>query len=109
MKITPTYNYLLVRMHDVPSKSGIKLPQGLQRQPYGEVVEAGPDCKVCKVGDLILFRPDNYVAGFDQGGDERFVIPEPAVFAFCDPVISQSGHTEPKILKTPEDNNNADH
>lgn len=101
MKIIPTQNFLLVRMHDVPSDSNIELPEGLKREPYGEVILAGPDCKMCKVGDFVLFRPDNFVCGFEEHTDPRFIIPEPAVFAFCDPEATQSGVTELKVLKTP--------
>lgn len=105
MKLTPTYNYLLIRVHNVPTDSPIELPETAQQEPYGEVIAAGPDCKVCKVGDKVVYRPDNLVCGFDQGKDERFIIPEPAVFAFIEPGVNQEGYSEPKILKNPPEEN----
>jgi hypothetical protein len=105
MKITPTYNYLLIRVHNMPTGSEIELPESAQREPYGEVILTGPDCKVCKVGDKVLYLPANLVAGFDQHKDERFIIPEPAVFGFIDPDMNQDGYPEPKILKNPQEGN----
>ena len=101
MRVIPTYNFLLIRMHDIGTDSDIELPEGFRREPYGEVLEAGPDCKVCQVGDLVLFLPQNMIAAFDKGHDERFIIPEPAVFAKCDPRVTQAGVEELKILKNP--------
>jgi NADPH:quinone reductase-like Zn-dependent oxidoreductase len=77
----------------------IKLPDGLNIEPYGEVIAVGPDCKIVKVGDFVMFVPQAYIAGFDQGADERFIISEGSVFAFVDPNMSQEGVVEPKIVK----------
>jgi NADPH:quinone reductase-like Zn-dependent oxidoreductase len=101
MKITPTSNFCLVRMRDLYTQNLIKLLEGVKIEPYGEVVAVGPDCKTVKVGDRVLFVPEAYVAGFDQGNDERFIISEGSVFGFIDLDVNQDGSREPKIVKTP--------
>ena len=104
MKIIPTQNYILVRMHDISSDSDIQLPEGLQREPYGEVVLCGPECKFTKPGQTVLFHPLSII-GFDKGGDARYIVSEGSVFAICDPEVTQDGHTELKIVKnSPEEN-----
>lgn len=70
-------------------------------EPYGEVIAVGPDCKIVKVGDKVLFVPEAYVAGFDRGSDERFIISEGSVFALVELDVNQDGSIEPKIVKTP--------
>lgn len=101
MKITPTTNYCLVRMRDRYTNNVVKLLEGVKIEPYGEVVAVGPDCKIVKVGDNVLFVPEAYIAGFDQGADERFIISEGSVFGFIDLNVNQDGVAEPKIVKTP--------
>jgi len=101
MKITPTTNFCLVRMRDLYTHNAIKLLEGVKIEPYGEVVATGPDCKTAKVGDKVLFVPEAYVAGFDQGNDERFIISEGSIFAFVELDMNQEGVAEPKIVKTP--------
>lgn len=91
MKIKPLTYFLLVRMHDVGEQSKLHLPEGATITPYGEVIATGPDCKNIKVGDKILFLPENFISGFDKGGDERFVIPESAVFGLIDTEEDQDG------------------
>ena len=83
MQIIPTQNYILVRIHDAAAPvSGLVLPEGSsERQPYGEVIAVGPDCKLCTPGESVLFLPGNLLAGFDQGNDAKFILPEGAVFA----------------------------
>ena len=78
-------------MHDVGEQSKLHLPEGASITPYGEVIAIGSDCKSIKVGDKVLFLPENYIAAFDKGGDERFVIPESSVFAIIDPEKDQDG------------------
>ncbi len=101
MQIIPQQNYLLIRVHDAPSDSSIELPSGLQREPYGEVILAGPDCIFVQPGDKILYMPSALLVGFDQHTDPRFIISEGSVFAKCDPEATQDGHTELKIVKNP--------
>lgn len=84
MTIIPTQAFLLIRVHNVPDQGTILTPDAT-KLPYGEVLAAGPKCEFCAVGDSVLFRPENYVAGFDQGQDEKFIIPEAAVFGKVSP------------------------
>lgn len=97
MKIIPQQNYILGVIRDLPSTAGIELPSGMQREPYGFVLEVGPDCKFVKKGQNVLFFPSSIIR-FDE---DRFVISEGSVFAFCDPETTQDGHTELKIVKNP--------
>lgn len=96
MKITPTQSFVLVRMHDIET-SKIKLPEGLQLEPWGEVIAIGPDCKFAKVGDNVKFLPENYVCGFDRGGDERFIIGEGCIFALLNHDIMQDDSPAPDL------------
>lgn len=105
MQIIPQQNYLLIRVHDVPSDSAVALPEGIQREPYGEVIAHGSDCKFCMTGDFVLYMPSALLTGFDQFGDQRFIISEGSVFAKCDPATNQAGLSEPKILKNPAEGN----
>lgn len=105
MKVIPTQYFLLIRMHDVPSDSTVQLPEGLKREPYGEVIAHGPQCTFCTTGDFVLFLPNEYMAGFDQGHDERFIIAESCVFAKCDPEMTQDGAIKTKTEKNPAEVN----
>lgn len=80
--IYPTQNFLLVRMKNLKEpEGGLILPQASEpMHPYGEVIARGPHCKICDVGDNVLFLPNNMVAGFDEGPDAKFIIAETAVF-----------------------------
>lgn len=77
MKITPTQQFLLIKMRDLNADNKIVLPEGVQRHPHGEVLATGPDCKFCVVGDLVLFLPQNLI-GFEH--TKEFILPESAVF-----------------------------
>ena len=103
MKIIPQQNYLLGVVKDLPSDSGVLLPEGMQREPYGLILEVGPDCKFVKKGDKILF----FVSSVMKFDEDRFVIAEGCVFALCDPEATQDGHTELKIVKNPAEGNHA--
>lgn len=102
MKITPTQSFVLVRMKDVESPN-ISLPEGLQLEPYGVVVAIGPDCKFTKIGDAVKFLPDNFVCGFDKGGDERFIVGEGAIFATINHGVMQDDSPAPdfSIVREP--------
>lgn len=78
MKLIPTQYYLLIRIRDVAADSKVVLPEGVHRQPHGEVIDTGPDCKFCKVGDRVLFMLNN-VLRFEHTEDA--IIAEGAVFA----------------------------
>ena len=94
MKIIPTQRYLLVCLHDQPSDTKIALPDGAERECYGEVLLAGPDCQFVKSGDLVLFMPQTTVIGFDRGTtEERYIVSEGSIFATCDPEATQSDAT----------------
>ena len=96
MKITPIQSFVLVRMKDVPTNK-IELPEGLQLEPYGIVVAVGNDCRYVKVGDNVKFLPENFVCGFDKGGDERFIIGEGSIFALVNHNIMQDDTPAPDL------------
>src|SRR6266478_1134687 len=96
MKITPTQAFVLVRMKDIESGT-IALPEVLQQEPYGAVVAVGPECKFTKVGDHVKFLPENFVCGFDKGGDERFIIGEGCIFAHVNHDLMQDDTPAPDI------------
>lgn len=83
MTIQPTQANLLIRLHHTKPDSAIMVPDDSSLDlTYGEVIAHGPDCKfITTNGQFVLFLPGNMVAGFDQGKDEKFIIPEAAVFA----------------------------
>lgn len=78
MKLIPQQYYLLIQIRDVAADSKIQLPEGVLRQPHGEVIAVGPDCKFCKVGDRIMFMLQNVIR-FEHTEDA--IIAEGAVFA----------------------------
>lgn len=78
MKLIPQQYYLLIQIRDVASDSKVLLPEGVQRQPHGEVIAVGPDCKFCKVGDRVMFMLNNVIR-FEHTQDA--IIAEGAVFA----------------------------
>lgn len=78
MKLIPQQYYLLIRIRDIAADSKIALPEGVLRQPHGEVIAVGPDCKFCHVGDKVMFMLNNLVR-FEHTEDA--IIAEGAVFA----------------------------
>lgn len=100
MKITPTQKFLLVRMDDAAQLDQIGLPEGTYAEPYGDVILCGPDCTFIKVGDKVAFNPQNIIAGFDKGGDERMIIPESAVIAYIDPEHDQVGQKRFSVVES---------
>lgn len=82
MTIQPTQANLLIRLHHTKPDSTIMVPDESSMDIiYGEVIARGDQCKFVEVKDFVLFLPGNMMAGFDQGKDEKFIIPEVAVFA----------------------------
>ena len=81
MKLIPTQYYLLIEILDVKADSKIITVDGKAPQvmPHGKVIAAGPDCKFCKEGDLVLFNLQNLTIGFES--INQFIIPEGGVFA----------------------------
>ncbi len=69
-------------MCDVPTDSSVVLPEGSKRQPYGKVLDVGPDCKFVKVDDKLLFLPGNLL-GFEISSRENpvFIVNETCILA----------------------------
>ena len=87
----PTQEFLCVRMEVIKREGNlIVLPDAVKENNdielhYGVVEGRGPHCKIVKMpGTKVLFLPSNIIAGFNQGEDELFIIPESAVFATID-------------------------
>ena len=106
MKLIPLKGYLVIRMQNVKPEGGIELPEGTELEPYGVIVVQPDPTSQFKVGDKVIFRPDNIIAGFDKGGDERFIIPQSCIYAFCDPDSTQDGAEKLTVLPTPDATNN---
>lgn len=80
MKLQPTQNYVLIRIHDQARDSSIILPEGTQFKPYGEVVAFGPDVTAdIDAGDKVHFIPSALI-GYDET-EKLCFIAEPSILA----------------------------
>lgn len=63
MTIKPTQHYVLVEVKQL-GDSSIVLPENTKPnnyQPYGLVLDVGPDCRSTKPSDKIMFRPEEAI------------------------------------------------
>lgn len=83
MTIQPTYSNVLVEMHDAKTTTDLILPQSAKAiLPYGLVIACGPDCKIVKFGQKVLF---NFGLGQPYGthpNDKKLLINEGLIEAF---------------------------
>lgn len=71
MTIQPTYNYLLVQLHD-ERETDLVLPDSVAPLlPYGEVIAIGDEVTKFSVGDKVLFQP-NFAIGVS--GEEKLLL-----------------------------------
>ena len=76
MKIKPLLNNLVVEAieEEKETKIGLIIPDSAEKEKpeQGKVLAVGADCKVVKLGDIILFR--KYDPDYVKVGDKEFII-----------------------------------
>ncbi len=87
MKLQPTQNYVLIKLHETSRDSDILLPEGTQFKPYGEVVAVGPDCSYSKEDGIKAIQPGMKVLclpsallGYDEA-EQLYFLAEPSILA----------------------------
>lgn len=76
MQAIPLRDYIICRHKDgkQPDKPIIIVPETAAKlAPYGEVLVVGPDCKLTKVGDNVLYLPGNAIAVPVDGENLHFL------------------------------------
>ena len=82
MTLHPLRNYILCSVHegrDLPE--GFTLPDGVELQPFAKVIACGPECKLHKLGDMVLFNPSNAIFADTIDDQKCVIVPETCTFA----------------------------
>lgn len=85
MLIKPTGNRLLCTIHEIPTDSAIIRPgskKDTPNNPYGLVIDRGPDCKLYPIGSKVLFYQSNATGLEDKPRDRvLFLVGEDCIIA----------------------------